>query len=165
MPGSAHREGPLPMLAALCGTQAPRLKVAKRCVTFKGGTLHPPAGEELGHHLKTTHGLSIALLTLGAALVFLALPAAAESFDETPPAFDDNYYVPGEPITLTLTGMVAASGYDINIYGPNGSVVMKVENVTATAAGNYLWTFDIPADWDGGHRLAGSGPASRLARA
>jgi hypothetical protein len=103
-------------------------------------------------------GSLTALLIAGATLLLFSGPAAAEDFTLTPAKYDPQVgsnlgdYIPGETFTATLTGMdpPATRGYDLQIQlSTNTTPLMPEWNKTADAAGNFTWTFTIPADWEG----------------
>ncbi len=91
----------------------------------------------------------IALLALVGALVFLSLPAAAETASISPPQHDGYYYTPDETVTVTVGGLLSQVAYDVEVQLPNGTIVLANRNFTGDNNGEAMWTFDIPAEWEG----------------
>lgn len=98
--------------------------------------------------------LSIALLMFGLAIGALAGSAAAETLSISSPTKDPFYYVPGENVTVTYSGLSSSNAYDIEIESPNGTIVMSLYNQTSTT-GSMTWSFIVPADFDGTYWVYG----------
>lgn len=98
---------------------------------------------------KLSEGMLIALLALVAALMFMAGPGAAEQVEVSPPQHDGFYYTPDESVTVSVSGLVSATTYDIEIALPNGTIVKTLWNFSGDSSGDYTWAFDLPSDWEG----------------
>src|SRR6267143_842069 len=100
-------------------------------------------------NVKRMNGLAIALLMLGLSVLAFAGPASAASFSFSKAGHDSYAYIPGEELTITYSGLTTTRQYDLRIGLANGTQVMDAWNLTPDGAGNIVWTFAIPADWDG----------------
>src|SRR2546426_220042 len=118
-------------------------------------------------NVKRMNGLAIALLMLGLSVLAFAGTASAASFSFSKAGHDPSAYIPGEEITITYSGLNSANRYDLRMSLPNGTVLQDPApqwNITPDGSGNIVWTFAIPADWDGYYFVRGynNGSSSSL---